>query len=761
MIRLTSKEGQLAETRADAIVSEIRIGRSVECQWRVPSQYQRIGRSHARIVRQGASLFIEDLGSQNGTALGERRITREELVPGRTFVLGQALTLMVEADEFEAEDGATHAVATQAVLTRAVPAQGMPAQAVPVQSVVAQARPAQAVPVKAVVGRTPRLVGWTAAVRGKSVGIDSSPFSIGSATTATLPVPDALVSVRHAEIVRGADGGYAIQDLGSANGTFVNERRLDKEVLQPLKQGDRVFVAHHGFFFDDGRGITHERQAWLVGGSVALSIVLLAVGYRVSARPTPERLVAKADKLAAQERFEDATRLLGGVAEARLDEGQAATLAGAKARLDLWSSTFKDWTVMTNALAAGNWRMASTAARTLNTGKLAAWNWREGAELRQREASRIAGVFTNWVTASEQVSTEGPADPALLAALEAALANAATGPACPYADTLLRKAEECCVRLRQKSEIGRRFDCLNRLAAWPPPVEAVIAEVDRICREEPGPWVSYGEKLHEALKSASAVLSACNSGLRSVKEMAPDEALLALESTLVSSIPPAVVGVDPRVKKLFADLGARQERLCTLTRLIRDIKGLEGAGSGGCVKAWDNAEGLEKVLACDTVALGLRDPDRTQPVGEYDRYVGAESFYGFCLGMKGEKTLRPLVTPFPTEMEKILSFYKQVGKLAALVDKSGPVGDAVQTGLLADFGQKCRLQVGGRGALVKRFSEAASSRDDRRALIAAGIALQLAEKPDSLTVEIEGKTVSLKELALSRFEAVRQTLPSR
>lgn len=51
---------------------------------------------------------------------------------------------------------------------------------------------------------------------------------------------DPELSRRHARITRGPDGRLTIEDLGSANGTFVNGRRIDDP--QPLHAGDTIAV---------------------------------------------------------------------------------------------------------------------------------------------------------------------------------------------------------------------------------------------------------------------------------------------------------------------------------------------------------------------------------------------------------------------------------------------------------------------------------------------------------------------------------------
>ncbi len=54
------------------------------------------------------------------------------------------------------------------------------------------------------------------------------------------------VSRRHARLTY--DGEWKIEDAGSANGTWVNERRLEAGEQCPLKTGDRVALSHSCVF---------------------------------------------------------------------------------------------------------------------------------------------------------------------------------------------------------------------------------------------------------------------------------------------------------------------------------------------------------------------------------------------------------------------------------------------------------------------------------------------------------------------------------
>jgi ABC-type multidrug transport system ATPase subunit len=56
-----------------------------------------------------------------------------------------------------------------------------------------------------------------------------------------LVINESFVSRYHARIDRG-ETGYTITDLGSANGTKVNDRRLTAEVAVPLADGDRIEI---------------------------------------------------------------------------------------------------------------------------------------------------------------------------------------------------------------------------------------------------------------------------------------------------------------------------------------------------------------------------------------------------------------------------------------------------------------------------------------------------------------------------------------
>jgi len=77
-------------------------------------------------------------------------------------------------------------------------------------------------------------------------------FSLGPVTVlgrspeSDIVILDPYVSAKHAEIVL-ADSRFFVRDLGSANGTYVNGRRLSRE--RSLRKGDRLELGDTVFRF--------------------------------------------------------------------------------------------------------------------------------------------------------------------------------------------------------------------------------------------------------------------------------------------------------------------------------------------------------------------------------------------------------------------------------------------------------------------------------------------------------------------------------
>ena len=77
--------------------------------------------------------------------------------------------------------------------------------------------------------------------------LEGKAVSIGRASDCSIPVKDRYLSRRHAEIIAHPEG-WVLKDLGSANGTYVNGSRVERDV--PLKPGDRIRLGDTEILFE-------------------------------------------------------------------------------------------------------------------------------------------------------------------------------------------------------------------------------------------------------------------------------------------------------------------------------------------------------------------------------------------------------------------------------------------------------------------------------------------------------------------------------
>jgi pSer/pThr/pTyr-binding forkhead associated (FHA) protein len=81
--------------------------------------------------------------------------------------------------------------------------------------------------------------------------LDSDVVSVGRHPDSDIFLDDISVSRRHGTFTRGGEGsGYAVTDLGSLNGTYVNRDRIDGEVT--LSGGDEVQIGKYRLIYFAG-----------------------------------------------------------------------------------------------------------------------------------------------------------------------------------------------------------------------------------------------------------------------------------------------------------------------------------------------------------------------------------------------------------------------------------------------------------------------------------------------------------------------------
>ena len=146
--------------------------------------------------------------------------------------------------------------------------------------------------------------------RGHRLELRPGALVIGRSTGCQLVLDDALVSRRHAQLVL-TDQEVRLEDLGSANGVYVNGERVNQ--VRVLSPGDRIVVGQQELAFRAG---TRQREVYERARFTAVTLS----GVDPDKVVDPFGREADVDAEATQQ--SDALQLLGGVADKVLAFGR-------------------------------------------------------------------------------------------------------------------------------------------------------------------------------------------------------------------------------------------------------------------------------------------------------------------------------------------------------------------------------------------------------------------------------------------------------
>jgi pSer/pThr/pTyr-binding forkhead associated (FHA) protein/tetratricopeptide (TPR) repeat protein len=186
---------------------------------------RQVSRRHARMIVTQESVRLVDLGSSNKLMLDGTEVEEATLLPGqsveiRPFTL--ALSPLPEMDDKTIVLGGEANVHDQA--TKIMPGLGA-------------ASPPQR-----------KLVVLSGLESGQEFALQAGTLIMGRADECDIRLPDPSVSRRHAQLHVDA-AQVRVQDLGSTVGTFVNDARIQEQVLTPgdsLRLGEVVLELRTG-----------------------------------------------------------------------------------------------------------------------------------------------------------------------------------------------------------------------------------------------------------------------------------------------------------------------------------------------------------------------------------------------------------------------------------------------------------------------------------------------------------------------------------
>ena len=154
--------------------------------------------------------------------------------------------------------------------------------------------------------------------------LQGSTISIGRASDCTIPIKDRYLSRRHAEIL-SADGHWVLKDLGSANGTYLNGSRVERD--QRLHAGDRIRLGDTEIVFETSE---HNTDRFLAVADTAASTTISIPVHDSEIRvDTGDLSKLKTLNQLARELLEDRPmdQLFGFITERVLEHTQASRAA--------------------------------------------------------------------------------------------------------------------------------------------------------------------------------------------------------------------------------------------------------------------------------------------------------------------------------------------------------------------------------------------------------------------------------------------------
>lgn len=162
----------------------------------------KVDKLHAKLIGEDDKFLLKDNNSSSGCFINGQRITQKEILPGDIIRLGNTELIVLDPRRLQEDSDET--------------AQGVPW----------------------------RLVSDSSWLPGKTfiVPVERS-VSIGRSEQCDITIPGTHLSRKHAELrIQGSH--LIVKDLGSANGTFLNDKKITEAVAQ---NGDRLRLDVYSF----------------------------------------------------------------------------------------------------------------------------------------------------------------------------------------------------------------------------------------------------------------------------------------------------------------------------------------------------------------------------------------------------------------------------------------------------------------------------------------------------------------------------------
>jgi serine phosphatase RsbU (regulator of sigma subunit)/pSer/pThr/pTyr-binding forkhead associated (FHA) protein len=157
--------------------------------------------------------------------------------------------------------------------------------------------------------------------------LQGTAVSIGRASDCSIPIKDRYLSRKHAEII-AERGAWILKDCGSANGTYLNGSRMERD--HPLRTGDRIRLGDTEIVFETAEHNTDRMLAVAdTSPNMTISIPVNEIEQPGGKSDTGDLAKLKTLNLLARELIEDrpTEELFGFIVDRVLEHTQASRAA--------------------------------------------------------------------------------------------------------------------------------------------------------------------------------------------------------------------------------------------------------------------------------------------------------------------------------------------------------------------------------------------------------------------------------------------------
>jgi NADH:ubiquinone reductase (H+-translocating) len=271
---VTDRSPHAAQLRRDS-GAEIALDRELISLGRGPDNHvvvadPRASRRHALIQREGDAYWLDDLESQNGTWLNGTRVTeRAALESGDEIRIGRT-RFVFEIGQTSSGTARTGKGSVTEMIRGLDVGQGEPKVGQVTGVIEGLDKPKHtpeppeeslesAAPGRSATEVSPDFRAQLEAISGPTAGetfeVGSEEITIGRSPENKIRLFDERVSRQHAKI-EPRDGAYWLTDLGSRNGTYVNQARLTAP--HRLRPGDVIGVGQARFVFEVAKTVSRS-----------------------------------------------------------------------------------------------------------------------------------------------------------------------------------------------------------------------------------------------------------------------------------------------------------------------------------------------------------------------------------------------------------------------------------------------------------------------------------------------------------------------